>query len=116
MTHSLCKFSEIGADGKEVVLRHGSSPVYIMLIQRQGSVHAYLNVCPHQGRPLNLAPDRFIFMPDGTLMCPHHGASFRVEDGQCLEGPCKGSGLRPVPVKLVNEVVCLDTAIENLLD
>ena len=115
MSQILCRVSEIGSNGKEIVLRHGPMPVYVMLFRQQDAVRAYLNVCPHQGRQLNLAPDRFLFTPGGSLMCPHHGACFRIEDGECLEGPCKGSRLRSVPVLLVDDEVRLEAAVDELI-
>ena len=60
---------------------------------------AYLNICPHQGRMLNYAPNRFL-LKDDQVICAAHGAVFRLEDGLCTAGPCKGSHLRPVPVKV----------------
>jgi nitrite reductase/ring-hydroxylating ferredoxin subunit len=32
------------------------------------------------------------------LVCAHHGASFELEGGQCVTGPCMGGGLTRVPV------------------
>jgi len=116
MSQQLCKFSEIGEHGKEIALRDSSGTVYIMLFQHKGEVRAFLNVCPHQGRPLNLAPDRFLFTPEGSLMCPHHGACFRIENGECIDGPCKGSMLRKVEVKQLDDMVCLELAVEDLHD
>ena len=30
-------------------------------------------------------------------MCAHHSAMFRFEDGVCIDGPCQGAALTPVP-------------------
>jgi len=107
MSRQLCKVSEIGENGKEVMLRGESGAVYLMLFKHEGQIRAFLNVCPHQGRPLNLAPDRFYFTPGGLLMCPHHGASFQLSNGACVEGPCKGSALRSIEIDIVEDVVWL---------
>lgn len=69
----------------------------LIVLRCNGQVQAYLNVCPHAGRPLNWAPGRFLYA-HGQLVCAAHGASFRPEDGQCIGGPCRGDSLRRVPV------------------
>lgn len=65
----------------------------IAVFREGDSVHAYVNVCPHQARMLNFAPDRFM-VRNGVVTCSHHGATFRVSDGACLGGPCRGAPLR----------------------
>jgi nitrite reductase/ring-hydroxylating ferredoxin subunit len=71
----------------------------LIVIRLGATVVAYRNICPHAGRPLNWAPGRFLFA-HGQLVCAAHGASFRPEDGYCLGGPCKGSSLAPVTVRV----------------
>ena len=63
-----------------------------------GDVRAWLNVCPHAGRRLDWAPGQFLRSKDGLLVCAVHGASFELQGGQCVAGPCKGDALRAVPV------------------
>jgi len=60
---------------------------------------AWLNICPHQGRRLDYAPGKFL-IDKGRLVCAAHGASFRLEDGECVAGPCRGSRLREVAVAM----------------
>lgn len=60
---------------------------------------AWLNICPHQGRRLDYAPGKFL-IDNNRLVCAAHGATFRLGDGQCIAGPCRGSSLREVPVRL----------------
>jgi nitrite reductase/ring-hydroxylating ferredoxin subunit len=63
-----------------------------------GEVRAYLNICPHAGRPLNL-PNGKVFAHGGdTLICPAHGAVFDILSGACAGGPAGSSGLTPVSV------------------
>ena len=66
---------------------------------RQGkSFRAYLNECRHWTVGLDLDDNRF-FTPDGRfLVCMNHGALYDPTDGRCLEGPCAGAFLRPIPV------------------
>ncbi|MFT3805705.1 Rieske (2Fe-2S) protein [Arenimonas sp.] len=71
----------------------------IILRRRGASVQAWLNICPHAGRRLDYAPGRFL-LSDGLLVCAAHGASFELEEGECVGGPCRGASLRAVPVRI----------------
>ena len=69
-----------------------------LILRRHGAVlKAWLNVCPHAGRRLDWAPGRFL-VDKGHLVCAAHGASFEMEHGQCVAGPCRGASLVPVAV------------------
>jgi nitrite reductase/ring-hydroxylating ferredoxin subunit len=63
-----------------------------------GDVRAWLNVCPHAGRRLDWAPGQFLRSKDGLLVCAVHGASFELQRGECVAGPCRGEALRKVAV------------------
>lgn len=78
------------------------------LLLRQGeAVHAYLNRCPHAGRPLGLGSGRFL-TPDGELLqCLAHGALFEKDTGLCIAGPCLDESLRRLPVAVVEGEVRL---------
>lgn len=70
-----------------------------LILWRSGAeVLAYENRCPHAGRRLDFAPGRFL-LRNGELVCPAHGAVFRISDGACLGGPCRGESLRTRPVR-----------------
>jgi nitrite reductase/ring-hydroxylating ferredoxin subunit len=69
----------------------------VILLRLGHSVKAWLNICPHAGRRLDWAPGKFL-ISRGMLVCAAHGASFRVADGECVGGPCRGEHLRVVPV------------------
>lgn len=68
----------------------------MVVTRHQGRVRAWLNVCPHQGRPLNFAPNRFLSDDQGRLVCAAHGAIFEPDSGRCVGGPCQGSGLKSI--------------------
>ena len=69
-----------------------------LVLLRQGpALKAWLNVCPHAGRRLDWAPGKFL-VDKGRLVCAAHGASFELENGECVAGPCKGASLVPVRV------------------
>lgn len=86
------QFKEACAPGPE-------GPLDLVLTRQQGQVHAYHNVCPHLGRALNFAPDRFLTDDQGHLMCAHHGATFNACSGECVAGPCAGDALTAVAVQ-----------------
>ncbi|AWH34222.1 MULTISPECIES: Rieske (2Fe-2S) protein [Stenotrophomonas] len=70
-----------------------------VVLYRDGSqVRAFLNICPHAGRRLDWAPGQFLKSREGHLVCAAHGASFALDSGDCVAGPCKGDRLRAVPV------------------
>ncbi|MFT4197891.1 MAG: Rieske 2Fe-2S domain-containing protein [Pseudoxanthomonas sp.] len=70
----------------------------LLVLHRGGHVRAWLNLCPHAGRRLDWAPGRFLLGKQGQLVCAVHGASFELEHGVCVAGPCRGDALRTVPV------------------
>ena len=72
-----------------------------LILHRDGdAVRAWLNVCPHAGRRLDWAPGKFLKSKDGLLVCAVHGASFELQRGQCVAGPCRGDCLRAVGVEV----------------
>ncbi len=79
-----------------------------LIIHRSGaSVRAWLNVCPHAGRRLDWAPGKFLKSKEGHLICAAHGASFELERGDCVAGPCRGDSLRAVAVEVRDGQVLL---------
>ncbi|HEY0662339.1 MAG TPA: Rieske (2Fe-2S) protein [Lysobacter sp.] len=70
-----------------------------LLLHREGDrVRAWLNICPHAGRRLDWAPGQFLRNKEGLLVCAAHGATFELQGGQCVAGPCRGESLRAVDV------------------
>lgn len=83
---------------REVEIEFDEWPIWLVLTRHQGTPRAWLNVCPHAGRALNWAPDRFLTDDAGRLVCSAHGAVFEPADGACVTGPCRGASLTAVPV------------------
>lgn len=76
-------------------------PLTGLLVREGETVHAFLNRCPHAGRPLGLGGGRFL-TPDGELLqCLAHGALFEKHTGLCIAGPCLDESLRRLPVTVV---------------
>ncbi|NKI34932.1 Rieske (2Fe-2S) protein [Wenzhouxiangella sp. XN79A] len=83
---------------REAQAERDGQPLWLVLTRQQGTPRAWLNVCPHAGRSLNYAPDRFLVDGEGRLVCAAHGAVFEPLDGKCVGGPCRGDRLRAVPI------------------
>ena len=100
---SLDEIAEPGA----IEFRVGDAdwPFRGIVVRWQGKVHAYANVCAHQGHPLNLDTDRF-FTPEQTLLiCASHGAVFEPDTGRCIGGPCAGASLRVLKCRVEDDKV-----------
>ena len=81
----------------EIEVEHAGERQSLILRRRGENLQAWLNVCPHAGRRLDWAPGRFL-VDQGRLVCAAHGASFELEHGECVAGPCRGASLVAVPV------------------
>jgi nitrite reductase/ring-hydroxylating ferredoxin subunit/uncharacterized membrane protein len=56
--------------------------VEILLVRRNGTVHALANRCSHRGGPLHEGE-----LLGDCIQCPWHGARYRLEDGSLERGP-----------------------------
>lgn len=77
-----------------------ADPAELVLLNWQGSIQAYRNACPHTGAPMEWRRHQFLSVDGRHICCGVHGALFRPQDGRCVQGPCVGSSLRPVPVQI----------------
>ena len=72
-----------------------------VIVVRQGlRLHAYANVCPHDGVPMAWRKDRYLNAAGDRIVCAAHGALFDIATGVCTLGPCLGDALTPVPLVL----------------
>ncbi|MBI1336033.1 MAG: Rieske 2Fe-2S domain-containing protein [Phycisphaera sp.] len=65
-------------EGERKCVNVGKTPICV--VHTDGRLHAFLDMCPHAGMPLN----------EGTLegkriICPFHGYTFSIEDGRNLD-------------------------------
>jgi len=82
--------------GREVDFGAGKENFKVLLLRQGDRVWAYQNLCPHFSLPLNFHPQTFVTLDD-LVMCSHHTAFFRFEDGACVDGPCGNVGLTALP-------------------
>lgn len=95
---SLSRLDEAGA----------SRPFPIVVIRTHDNDYiGYVNACPHDGVWLNIGRGDF-FTPDRAfLKCGRHGATFEIDTGLCIDGPCNGKNLQPIALAVVDKEVCL---------
>jgi len=75
-----------------------------------GSVRAWVNLCPHRAQPLDLGDAR-LFNSLGEIECQAHGARFDPETGACIAGPCPGASLQPLRIQERDGTVALDESV-----
>lgn len=98
-SRALCRLDDIpDGDAIGVSVPSATGGFELILLRRGDRVFAYHNECPHAGRNLDYAPGRFL-VSGGRLICAVHGATFAVESGACVGGPCR-NGLVAVPVEV----------------
>ena len=101
----LCRVDEIADGGATARDIETSTGGFSIILIRQGEVvRAFHNECPHAGRRLDWSPGKFLF-EDGLLICAAHGAMFRPDTGESSSGPCRGAGLRSIPVRVEDGMV-----------
>jgi nitrite reductase/ring-hydroxylating ferredoxin subunit len=104
----LCPLEEIADPGSRGLRLEGDGDSgEILLVRRGDQVFGYRNSCPHTGAPLDWQPHRFLDAGGQLIQCATHGALFRIDDGECLWGPCAGQRLRPLPLVVREGIVLL---------
>ncbi|WP_277962709.1 Rieske 2Fe-2S domain-containing protein [Pseudomonas sp. RIT-To-2] len=68
----------------------------LVAVRRGEQAWVYRNCCPHFSVPLDFHPGEFCTYRQQILMCAHHSAMFRFEDGVCVDGPCAGARLERI--------------------
>ena len=80
----------------------------LVLRDAGGVIRAYLNRCQHLPVPLDGGSRSFLSSSRRHLQCGTHGALYRLDDGRCIAGPCKGTRLTTLSVGVKAGVVLLD--------
>ncbi|AOK07306.1 Rieske 2Fe-2S domain-containing protein [Burkholderia sp. AU28942] len=95
----LCRFSDV-PDGGARVVDEACIGRPVIVVRRGEQVWAYVNRCPHFSVPLDFEPGNVSCYRSQVLMCAHHSALFRFDDGVCIDGPCSDAGLEAVAVEV----------------
>jgi len=69
------------------------------VVRYRGRTHAYVNSCRHQSLQLDFGDAHFFDDAYDALVCCHHGARYRPDTGECVEGPCLGGRLTSLAVE-----------------
>ncbi|MEO8443963.1 MAG: Rieske (2Fe-2S) protein [Gammaproteobacteria bacterium] len=100
---AVARLADLGDPGaREFLVGEGDWPFRGFLVQVDGQLRAYANVCPHKQHPLNLSDDEFLVPGHKLLRCASHGALFEPETGLCVFGPCAGRSLTPLECWVVD--------------
>lgn len=109
----LARFAELRDGGTlGFDLSEDEWPLRGVLVRTGTEVHAYVNRCPHAGRPLDFPQGNFL-TPDGELFqCKAHGALFEKHTGLCIAGPCVDESLKRLPVEVAGEDIRLAADVD----
>jgi len=76
-------------------------PFQVMVLRDEGgSLVAYRNLCRHLPVPLDGGTGDLLAEDGSFLVCGTHGATYRLRDGLCVDGPCEGAALERVRVRV----------------
>lgn len=75
------------------------------LIKRNDELLAYYNECPHIGIALDWDDNDFFNTDCSHLVCKNHGAEFVSETGDCVSGPCVGTTLKTISIKIEDNII-----------
>ncbi len=93
---ALCSSADLvnGGDAVPFDVVYGGQTCRAFVIRYQGRVSAFLNRCSHVAMEMDFQPNRFFDDTGQWLLCATHGAVYRPDTGQCVEGPCRGGLIR----------------------
>lgn len=98
----LCKFDALGnleTRSFDVIIKRKKQSIFI--IRKEDDIFAYINSCPHAKASLEWNDDEFLDKTKQHIICAMHGATFSIEAGNCLGGPCSGKGLEAANVRVI---------------
>lgn len=91
----------VGAFPEEGKLAIAAGGWHVLLVREGDGYFAFNDVCPHQAA--RLSPGR---VRRGAIMCPLHGARFRIENGECIGGAYQP--LRQFPLRIEGDTIMVE--------
>jgi nitrite reductase/ring-hydroxylating ferredoxin subunit len=88
-----------GSSAKFYILWRGRL-VEGFVVNFNGRYYAYVNYCVHAGTPLDWWPNEFFNDDHQFLRCGTHDSLYEPATGKCAGGPCTGSSLFPLQVRV----------------
>ena len=105
---ALCRLDELAEPGsKGFTFGAGGNRREIFVVRDTAGVYGYENICPHKDMILDGIADQFLTLDKKYILCINHGARFRIHDGACVHGPCKGQRLTQLAIEVVDGQVVL---------
>ena len=105
----LCQLNDIeDGDSAGFQIQTPDGKRSIIAIRKAGTIHAYVNSCPHIGAPLDFQPGQFLNRDKTHIMCSTHGALFQINNGLCISGPCTDKHLELLVTKTTGAEVYID--------
>ena len=98
----LCALDDIpDPGGRGFDFRDGDAIFAGFVVRRGGQAFGYVDSCPHAGWRLGSLDDRYLDRLGTHILCFGHGASFEIDSGAAVAGPCPpGARLQPWPVEV----------------
>lgn len=87
--------------------------VALVLRDENGGIVAYRNLCRHLPVPLDGGTGDLLSADGAHLICGTHGATYRLYDGYCVDGPCEGLALHPLQVRSEAGVLFVSDALDS---
>jgi nitrite reductase/ring-hydroxylating ferredoxin subunit len=72
----------------------------VFAVRSSAAVRVWADRCPHHGTPLPWRKDAYLNSAGDRVVCSAHGALFDIDSGLCIQGPCLGDRLAPVPFEI----------------
>ncbi len=94
LTHGEVRTASLGVD-------EDGRPIQALVLRDEtGSLVAYRNLCRHLPVPLDGGTGELLTDDRRYLVCGTHGATYRLGDGVCVEGPCEGAALESLRLRV----------------
>jgi len=77
----------------------------LLLLDTDGVPRAFVNRCQHMPIPLDGGSRQFFSSDRLALLCGTHGARYRLNDGYCTAGPCSGTSLQAIDLRIVDSTI-----------
>lgn len=84
-------------------------PESVILMRTEAGFRAYYNRCRHLPISLDWGDGDVLDESGRLFLCRNHGALFRVTDGLCTAGPCRGEKLIQLALDVREDGVYLGT-------
>lgn len=99
----LCHLADLPEGGARGFDPLGRGRDTFFAVRRGQTVQVWADRCPHHGTPLPWRKDAYLNAAGDRIVCAAHGALFEIDSGLCVQGPCLGDRLRPVPCTLTDQ-------------